>query len=423
MKLKLHQLGFAVTACSTFLIAPAFSASPNASTNLTQQFQQEVDNYYKEYSEKEKFTAIAASVLIPQNRANNKQEVQTVVHGTMGYPPLSQPITLNNLFDIGSITKSFTSLLLLQLQTENKLSLDDHLGKWLPQYQNWKDVTLRQLLNMTSGIPNYSEDDEFSQKMEAHLETVWTDEELLSYAHPEKPLTKKENQFEYSNSNYILAAMVIEKVTHDTFANQLKLRIMNEKNGLNDMYYLAGPDGQARAKAIQERRVHGYYYDEEKNKLIDTITNDLSWAGAAGAIVSNTEQVLHWVQLLYHGTLINPIYRESALADLESVVSMKTGKTISTVTENDPLAFGLGVGYYYDKELKQRFWFYEGSTLGYRFAYTWQACNNVTTVVALNSKAGEGNPDSKLGDAIKKANVNLHKIILKNYPELNCIGD
>ncbi|KTD66007.1 D-alanyl-D-alanine carboxypeptidase [Legionella santicrucis] len=425
MRLNLHQLSFALTALSAFFITPAFSANLNTSkNNLAQQFQEEINDYYKKYSEKEKFTAIAASVLIPQNRTNNKQEIQTVVHGTMGYPPLSQSIAPNDLFDIGSITKSFTSLLLLQLQTENKLSLDDHLGKWLPQYPNWKDVTLRQLLNMTSGIPNYSEDKEFSKKMEAHLDTVWTDKELLTYAHPEKPLvTKKENQFEYSNSNYILAAMVIEKVTQDTFANQLKLRIINKENGLNDMFYPAGPDGQVVAKAIKELRVHGYYFDEEKNKLIDTMINDLSWAGAAGAIVANTEDVVRWVQLLYHGTLINPIYRESSLAELESVVSMKTGQTIPTVTENDPLGFGLGVGSYYDKELKQRFWFYKGSTLGFRVMYIWQSCNNVTTVVALNSKGGEGNPNSKLGDEISKANVNLYKIILKNYPELNCISD
>ncbi|HBD7396654.1 serine hydrolase domain-containing protein [Legionella longbeachae] len=424
MKLKLPQFGLALTSCFAFYISPVFSATPNTSNNFNQQFQKEINDYYEKYHEKEKFTAIAASVLIPQNRTNNKQEIQTVVHGTIGYPPLSQPITPNNLFDIGSITKSFTSLLLLQLQTENKLTLDDKLGKWLPQYPNWKDVTLRQLLNMTSGIPNYSEDKEFSKKMEAHLDTVWTDEELLAYAHPEKPLvTKKENQFEYSNSNYILAALVIEKVTQDTFANQLKLRIINKENGLNNMFYPAGPDGQAVTKAIKDLRVHGYYYDEEKDKLIDTIGNDLSWAGAAGAIVGNTEDVLHWVQLLYHGTLINPIYRESSLAELESVVSMKTGKTVPEVTENDPLGFGLGVASYYDKGLKQRFWFYEGSTLGFRFTYTWQPCNNVTTVVALNSKGGEGDPDSKLGDAIKQANVNLYKIILKTYPELNCIGD
>ena len=75
---------------------------------------------------------------------------------------------------------------------------------------------------MTSGIPNYSEDSGFEKKMEANWTYVWTDEELLSYAHPEKPIKIDEkNLFSYSNSNYILAAMVIEKVTNDSFSHQL----------------------------------------------------------------------------------------------------------------------------------------------------------------------------------------------------------
>lgn len=420
MKLKSQFLGFALIA---FCASSILYASSDVSSIITNQLQKEIDDYYKKYSKKEKFTAIAASVLIPQNQTNNKKETKTVVHGTIGYPPLSQPITPNNLFDIGSITKSFTALILLQLQTEDKLTLDDPLGKWLPQYPNWKNVTLRQLLNMTSGIPNYSADDEFSKEMESHLDRVWTDEELLKYAHPEKPLKKKEgNLFEYSNSNYILAALVIEKITNDTFANQLKLRILNSQNGLNNSFYPAGPDGQAVGKAIEVRRVHGYFYDEKENKLIDTLTNDLSWAGAAGAIVATPEDVVHWVQLLYRGTLIKPIFRERILAELESVVSMDTGQPIPQVTEKDPHGFGLGVGYLYDKELKQRFWVYKGSTLGFRVMYFWQPCNNVTTVVALNSKGGEGNPDSKLGDEIMKANQNLYKVILKNYPELQCMS-
>lgn len=262
MKLKSQFLGFVLSA---FLASPILYAGSEISSELTNQLQKEIEAYYKKYSKKERFTAIAASVLIPQNQMNYKKEIKTVAHGTMGYPPLSQPITSNNLFDIGSITKSFTALILLQLQTEDKLTLDDPLGKWLPQYPNWKNVTLRQLLNMTSGIPNYSEDDEFSKEMESHLDKIWTDEELLKYAHPEKPLKKRKgNLFEYSNSNYILAALIIEKITNDTFENQLKLRIINSKNGLNDTFYPAGPDGQSVEKAIENRRVHGYLYDEKK---------------------------------------------------------------------------------------------------------------------------------------------------------------
>lgn len=400
-----------------------FLATPftYAASDFTSDLQKSINNYYQTYNKKEKFTAIAASVLIPQNSLNNKKEVKTVVTGTIGYSPFSNPITANNLFDIGSITKSFTALLLLQLQAEGKLTLDDPLGKWLPQYPQWKEVRLRQLLNMTSGIPNYSEDAEFTKKMNANMARTWTSEELLTYAHPDKPLPKhRTNLYEYCNSNYILAALVIEKATNDTFANQLKSRIVNAQNGLNSMYYPAGADGNAVQEAIKDRKVHGYFYDEHTQKLIDTFDNNLSWAGAAGALVATTEDVVHWVQLLYHGSLIKLSDRARVLAELESVVSLKTGQPIPNVSEDEIAGFGLGVVAYYDKELKERFWVYKGSTLGFRMMYFWQPCNNVTTVVALNGKAGEGNPASKLGDEIVRANLNLYHLVMEHYPDLRC---
>ncbi|EHL30314.1 serine hydrolase domain-containing protein [Legionella drancourtii] len=419
MKIKSNLFALTVTA---FLISPLIQANPTTSPEFTTFLQKAANDYYQKYSKKEKFTAMQVTVLIPQHRMTDQKEIKTVVVGTVGESPFLQPITANSLFEIGSITKSFTALLLLQLQTEGKLSLDDKLGKWLPQYSQWKDVTLRQLLNMTSGIPNYSEDKEFNKKMESNLSRVWTDEELLTYAHPDKPLPKeRENLYEYCNSNYILAAMVIEKATKDTYANQLKKRFINTKTGLNNTYYPAGPDGKAVQKAISARKVHGYSYNEKKHKLDDMVHSDLSWAGAAGAIVATSEDVARWVQLLYHGLLFTPPNREHALAELESVVSMKTGRSILTVSEAEPSGFGLGVGYYYDKELKQKFWVYKGSTLGFRVMYFWQPCNNVTTVVALNSKGGEGNPHSELGDEIMSANLNLYKLILAHYPELNCV--
>ena len=417
IKTSIYSLTLAVS-----LISSTSSADSNfADTELKNQMQNVVTDYYKKFSDKELFTAMAASVLIPHNKQTDIKNTLTVVIGTMGFPPFNQEITTNNLFDIGSITKSFTSLILLQLQTEGVLSLDDTLGKWLPQYPNWKEVTLRQLLDMTSGIPNYSEDPVFDKKLYSDLSHVWTDEELLTYAHPEEALkVNKNNRYEYCNSNYILAALVIEKATHDTYENQLKKRIINAKNDLDDAFYPAGPNGVEVGNTIKNRRVHGYFYDKTTKKPVDTISNDLSWASSAGAIVANTEDVVKWVQLLYHGTLINPDYREKILTELESVVSTRTGRPIDTVTAEDPMGFGLGVAYRYDNDLKQRFWFYEGSTLGFRVMYLWSACNDVTTVIALNSKGAEGDPNSKMGDHIGTASLNLYNAILRVHPELRC---
>lgn len=403
------------------LLVPAFvcADSPSGKLPLKDLLQKAADDYFDQYNKKERFTAIAVSVFIPQDKHNEPDDIITVVSGVMGYPPLEQLITSTDLFDIGSITKSFASLILLQLQTEGTLSLDDPLGKWLPQYQQWKDISLRRLLNMTSGILNYSADPEFEKKMMEDFGHVWTDEELLTYAHPERPIEyNKNNLFEYSNSNYILAGLVIEKATQDTFEHQLYVRIINQN--LQNTYYPAGPNGGEVQKAVENRKIHGYFYDEETKKLYDTFDNSLSWAGAAGAIVANTEDVVRWVQLLYHGTLINPSYREKALAELESVVSMKTGLPIPTVTAEDPAAFGLGVGYYYDEKSKQRFWIYQGSTLGFRVMYFWHPCNDVITAVALNGKGGEGNDESQSGNQIASANIKLYNSIIEQYPDLRC---
>lgn len=272
---------------------------------------------------------------------------------------------------------------------------------------------------MTSGIPNYSEDKEFNKKMEANLSRVWTDEELLTYAHPEKPIKRDEkNLFEYSNSNYILAALIIEKVTNDSFSHQIEQ--LFKQGNLKSSFYLAGANADATKKQISNRLTHGYFYDESSKKLIDTFDGNLSWAAAAGAIVANTEDVAHWVQLLYRGSLIDARYREDALAAMETIVSMKTGHPIPTVSEEDPTGFGLGVGAYYDKTSKQKFWVYQGSTLGFRFMYFWNPCNDITTVVALNSKAGEGDPGSKLGNHIVQANLDLYQAVIKNHNELQC---
>ena len=85
---------------------------------------------------------------------------------------------------MGSTSKSFTAALILKLEAAGTLSINDTLGKWLPQYPAWKDVSVRRLLNMTSGIPNYSETEAMSRIWVNDPTRELTAEDLIALAYP-----------------------------------------------------------------------------------------------------------------------------------------------------------------------------------------------------------------------------------------------
>ncbi len=385
---------------------------------LDNQLQLIVDKFLQDNAAQEQLAGISASIFIPQEKQDH-HDVKNFTAGTVGQAPFLNKLTSNDFFEIGRISQSFITVLILQLHTQNKLSLDDPLGKWLPEYTQWTKVTIRELLNMTSGIPNYSSDPAFQKKMNANLNYQWTNKELLAYAHPEKPLHQNQNHlFSYSDSNYLLAALVIEKVTKDNFSHQLA-QLFKQAN-LNNSFYLAGPEAEKIKKEISNRLTHGYYYAKQDKKLMDSFNRNLSWLGAAGAVVATTEDVARWVLLLYRGTLIEARYREDALAAMETIISLKTGHPIPEVNELDSIGFGLGVSAYYDKKSKHTFWLYQGDTLGFRIIYFWNPCNDIVTVVAGNSKTGQEHFDFKLDDPLVQINLKLYQAIVKSHNELQC---
>lgn len=147
-----------------------------------------------------------------------------------------KPRGAHDRYRVGSITKTFVSTVVLQLVAEGELRLDDKVGRWLPGVVegNGHDgdrITVRQLLNHTSGVydvltdPGYQEK-MFTEKFLEHRYDTWTPEQQVAIAMRHEPDFDPGEGWNYSNTNYLLAGMIIKKVTGESYADEIKRRII-----------------------------------------------------------------------------------------------------------------------------------------------------------------------------------------------------
>lgn len=322
--------------------------------------------------------------------------------GTMGRDD-PRPMTRDTLFEIGSNTKHFTAALIGRLVDEGKLTFDDTVGQHLPQYPFWGDVTIRSMLDMTSPIPTYDQTMAMARIMAAEPMRHFTMEELVAIVLPggTDPLPKNTPWF-YSNTNYILAGMIVEKVSGMPYDEALRT-LLFEPTGLAATVYfpVTVPD------AIIDRMASGYLVNADcpnyapgctDNPVLPLIGSDvkrfdLSWAGPAGGIIATMPDLARWVRALFGGEVVSA----SSLEAMMRVVSMTTGEPIGTATAKDPRGFGLGLSAIYDEPLGT-FWFYQGETLGYRVVFVWFPDSDVLITFALNS--APNGADNKVSDLI-----------------------
>ncbi|MFF5784271.1 serine hydrolase domain-containing protein [Streptomyces sp. NPDC012693] len=139
-------------------------------------------------------------------------------------------------FRVGSITKTFAATVLLQLQAEGRLDLDDRVEKYLPGVvrgngHDGRKITVRQLLNHTSGIYSYTEDPAFQERVFGpgfleHRYDTWSPRQLVGVAMAHQPEFAPGDGWKYSNTNYVLAGMVIEKITGRPYGKAVENRII-----------------------------------------------------------------------------------------------------------------------------------------------------------------------------------------------------
>jgi len=136
------------------------------------------------------------------------------------------PIKADDNMRIGSITKTFTGTVVLQLFDEGKLNLSDKLSLYFPDYPNGDNITITMLGNMTSGIYNYSDDEHFVKELINNLNRTFTPDELIDIAKSHPPYFSPGTGFHYSNSNTVLLGMIVEKITGNSLADEIRSRIL-----------------------------------------------------------------------------------------------------------------------------------------------------------------------------------------------------
>jgi len=312
--------------------------------------------------------------------------------------------TPTSLFQIGSNTKSFTATLVMQLEGEGKLNIDEPIGKWLPQYAAWKQLTLHRLLDMTGGTQTYDNTQTFQRAYAAAPYHYYTAQDLIGYSYRNgKPEVLK--GWNYSNTGYLLTQLVLERVTGQSYGDLLRTRIFKPL-GLRDTYY----DPHKLPSAAQSRLVKGYFFSNDPDNAglqplynTDVKPYSLSWTQAAGGIVSTPSDVARWARALYAGTLLPP----KEHAKMQQLVSLKTGKAVTQTTPADPRAFGLGIAEALLPKIG-RAWFYEGETLGYRVVQIKLPKSGTIISLGLNSQPNA--KDDKIGQLTSQlaAALNLH---------------
>jgi D-alanyl-D-alanine carboxypeptidase len=216
-------------------------------------------------------------------------------------------------FRVGSITKSFVATVLLQLVGERKLKLDDPLNRWLPGLvATGSSITVRELLQHTSGLYDYANDVAFRTAVLANPLRVWTPRQLVRIAVSHQPSFRPGRRWSYSNTNYILAGLVIQAVTHHTVAAELRDRIFRPL-GLRQTSFATGP-------TISGPHAHGYLF--YGTPLVrDTAHVSPTGAWAAGAIVSTVTDVATFYDALLGGRLLRP----ALLSEMETTVRAGDG--------------------------------------------------------------------------------------------------
>jgi D-alanyl-D-alanine carboxypeptidase len=278
------------------------------------------------------------------------------------------PISPDTVFRLGSITKQFTSSVIMQLVQEGRIGLDDPLSRFLPDYpQSGASATVRQLLNHTSGVQSYTGIPGFMGS-DANTNRPYTTAQMVDLFRDLPSPTRPGEAWNYNNSGYVLLGAIIEQVTGKAWHEAVAERITRPL-GLTTIRYGVG-----------EERIpnmaRGYTRDDDVVRLARPI--HMSVPHAAGALTGTVRDLAGWAQALHHGRVVSA----QSYAQMVQPAALPEGRT-------HPYGFGLGLG-----DLRGRATVgHGGGIFGFGTASTYVPSEDLFVAVFTNSDTHDIAPD------------------------------
>lgn len=258
---------------------------------LTDENKKKIEAVIDKYVDEVKSPAALAGIWTPGGE-------QVVVRGKSDVKTGTAALATDR-FRIASLTKTFTATLLLMLVEDKKIGLEDKLSKFYPGVKNADKITIRQVINHTSGIFSYTAIKEFNDLSITDPLKKWTYDDLLALVAAKDPYCEPGQGFNYSNTNYMIMGMLIEKLSGKKYDEFLQEKICAPL-GLISTYYATTPE-------IAGNFYHGY------RDSVDVSLLDPSGPNAAGAIISTLQDLKIWNEALAEGKLLSKAMQEERM--------------------------------------------------------------------------------------------------------------
>ncbi|MFA5113031.1 MAG: serine hydrolase domain-containing protein [Candidatus Margulisiibacteriota bacterium] len=290
------------------------------------------------------------------------------------------------LFRAGSITKTFTNTVTLQLVDEGLISLEATVDKYLTGIPSGDVITIKMLLNHTSGLPNYTASSAFWTAIAADRFHKYTPQDLLNFAFALPMTAAPGTEYHYSNTNTTILGMIIEKYNAqgETLAQAVKRRVIDKIGLINTTF--------ATVETFPGAYLHGYMPNPATGTPEDWSLEDPSWMWAAGAVISNIYDLKAYIKAIYDNSagLLSPAMQAKRIND----------DWVSISAELPTCKYGLGwvqIG---------GFFCHDGAVPGYHCIAAYDPATGTTVVAMMNTEPND----------ISTAMATLLMVIKQLYP-------